>query len=147
MGVLHDMRGFLHILQWAHWRKVHIQVLASSPPRGDSVSAFLPDGLPGQVHSSGSSGTAAGEPFSLFSVPIAAQREQTASRQQQPAQQPAQQSRFYDGFASAEQQVLMLSAIPMWNVAMYGPQAQSCQCWTFAPGFNDTFHAGGLSVC
>ena len=111
--------------------------------RGTVILAFLPDDLPGQVHSSGSSNTAAGEPFSLFSVPIAAQREQTASRQQQ----PAQQSRFYDGYASAEQQVLVLSAIPMWKVAMYGPQAQSCQCWTFAPGFNDTFHAGGLSVC
>ena len=75
------------------------------------MSAFLPDGLPGQVHSSGSSGTAAGEPFSLFSVPIASQRKQTAGRQQQSALQP----RFDDSYASAEQQVLMLFAIPMWR--------------------------------
>ena len=91
-----------------------MQVLASSPPREDSVLDFLPDGLPGQVHSSGSSGTAAGEPFSLFSVPIAAQRNQTAGRQQQ----PAQQSRFDDVYASAEQQVPMPSAIPLCSLAV-----------------------------
>ena len=113
----------------AYWGKMHMQVLASSPPRADSASAFLPDGLPGQVHSSGSGSTAAGEPFSLFSVPIAAQGEQMAGRQQQ----LPQHSRSDEGHESAEQQVLIQYAMPVWNLPMCiatgGPQARVChQC-------------------
>ena len=45
-----------------------MQVLASSPPKQDSVAAFLPDDLPGQANSSASSGNAVEEPFSLFAA-------------------------------------------------------------------------------
>ena len=119
--VLHEMGDIAPSL--VYWNKVLMQVLASSPPQGHRVSAFLPDDLPGQVNSSGSSDAAAAEPFSLFSGPILAQHEHAAGRRQQ---QP-QQSRFDDGHASAEQQVpiilqILCDTLPCASLAG-GPQA------------------------
>ena len=49
-----------------------MQVLASSPPKHDSTATLLPNDLPGQANSSGSSsGTVTEEPFSLFAAPAA----------------------------------------------------------------------------
>ena len=65
-----------------------MQVLASSPPKQDSAAALLPNDLPGQANSSGSSSsTAAEEHFSLFAAPAApSQRSSAPELLQRPVQ-------------------------------------------------------------
>ena len=82
-----------------------MQVLASSPPKQESAAAFLPDDLPGQANSSGSSSTAAEEPFSLFAAPAALSQQMSKSEL---LQRPPQRS---SGFSRDTHMVGMLVTI------------------------------------